>query len=93
MKNMFIGNISTKELSAKLDNPDFIVLDIRPSSAYNGWKLQDEVNGGHIRGAISFPLSWIKRLSHLELKSLLFSKGVTSKKILLYMVINTITVP
>lgn len=77
---MFIGNISTKELFAKLDNPDFIVLDIRSSAAYNGWKLQDEVRGGHIRGAISFPLSWIKELSNTELKSLLVSKGVTSKK-------------
>lgn len=77
---MLIGNISAKDLSAQLDNPDFIILDVRSSAAYNGWKLQDEARGGHIRGAVNFPLSWIKGSSNLKLKSLLLSKGVTSKK-------------
>lgn len=75
---MLIPKISTKELLAQLDNPEFVLLDIRQSAAYNGWKLKDEVRGGHIRGAVSFPFSWIKDLSSQELKSLLASKGVTS---------------
>jgi thiosulfate/3-mercaptopyruvate sulfurtransferase len=82
---MVIGKISTKEISARLGSPDFIFLDIRPSAAYNGWKLKDEMRGGHIRGAVSFPLSWTKSLSGPQLKSLLFSKGVTPKnKIIVY---------
>jgi len=76
---MQIRNISTKELSAKLNNPEFIPLDIRPSAAYNGWKLKSEVRGGHIRGAVSFPISWTKQLSGQELESLFASKGITSK--------------
>ena len=76
---MVIEHITTKELLAQLDNPEFIVLDIRPSAAYNGWKFKDEARGGHIRGAVSFPLSWIKELSSWELRSLLLSKGVTPK--------------
>src|SRR5574342_301686 len=76
---MHIDNISTKELSAQLDNPEFILLDIRPASAYNGWRIKGEARGGHIRGAVSFPSSWTKDLSDLQLKSLLASKGVTSK--------------
>lgn len=77
---MQIDKISTKVLSAQLDNAEFIILDIRPSAAYNGWKLQDEARAGHIRGAVCFPSSWIKALSAQELKTLLASKGVTSKK-------------
>ena len=76
---MLLRNISTKELSTQLNNPKFVLLDIRPSAAYNGWKLKDEARGGHIRGAVSFPISWIKQLSSQELESLLASKGITSK--------------
>ena len=76
---MQFRNISTEELLAQLDNPEFILVDIRPSAAYNGWKLKDEVRGGHIRGAVSFPISWIKQLSSQELEALSASKGITSK--------------
>lgn len=75
-----IGEITTQELSVQLDNPDSILLDIRPSAAYNGWQLQEEVRGGHIRGAVSFPCGWVKGLSTSDLKSLLSSKKVSSKK-------------
>lgn len=78
--NLPISNISTKELSLQLENPEFSLLDIRPSAAYNGWKLKDEARGGHIRGAVSFPFSWIKDMSGQELESLLASKGITSRK-------------
>ena len=77
---MRIRNISTQVLSAQLDNPEFILLDIRPSAAYNGWKLKDEVRGGHIRGAVSFPFSWINALSSSKLKALLLSKRVIPEK-------------
>ena len=76
---MQFRNISTEELLAQLDNPEFILVDIRPSAAYNGWKLKDETRGGHIRGAVSFPIRWIKKLSSQELESLIASKGITSK--------------
>ncbi|MEJ2511842.1 MAG: rhodanese-like domain-containing protein, partial [Anaerolineales bacterium] len=68
---MLIQTISTKELSGRLNNPQFTILDIRSSAAYHGWRLQDEVRGGHIPGAICFSQSWIKDLSPSELRSLL----------------------
>lgn len=79
---MQLQNISTEELSAQLDNPEFILVDIRPSAAYNGWKLKDEARGGHIRGAVSFPITWIKKLSRQELKALLASKGIASMNVI-----------
>jgi len=76
---MEFNDISTKKLSAQLDNPELILLDVRPSAAYNGWKLKNETRGGHIRGAVNFPLTWIKDLANQQLNSLLLSKGITSK--------------
>jgi len=76
---MQFRNISTKDFLAQLENPEFILVDIRSSGAYNGWRLKDEARGGHIRGAISFPSSWIEQLSSQELESLFASKGITSK--------------
>ena len=76
---MLLHNISTKELLTQLDNPEYTLLDIRPSAAYNGWKLKDEARGGHIRGAVSFPILWIKKLPSQELEALLASKRITSK--------------
>ncbi|MEJ2512758.1 MAG: sulfurtransferase [Anaerolineales bacterium] len=73
---MLIQTISTKELSGRLNNPQFTILDIRSSTAYHGWRLQDEARGGHIPGAICFSQSWIKDLSPSELRSLLESKDI-----------------
>ncbi len=55
-------------------------MDIRSCAAYNGWRLQNEVRSGHIRGAVSFPLSWIKDLSRPNLETILRSKGVVREK-------------
>ncbi|MGB7873749.1 MAG: rhodanese-like domain-containing protein [Anaerolineales bacterium] len=76
----FTDTIPAEKLSANLNNPEFVLVDIRPSAAYNGWRLRDEARGGHIRGAVSFPVSWVKDLSTPELKTLLQSKGVLSEK-------------
>ncbi|QEK12918.1 thiosulfate sulfurtransferase [Crassaminicella thermophila] len=72
--------ISTKELSEKLGSPEFVVVDVRSEAQYNGWKLEGEVRGGHIRGAVDFPLSWTNDLKKEDLKDLLESKGITADK-------------
>ena len=73
---MSSANISTKQLSEQLENPETIVLDIRPSAAYNGWKLQGEARGGHIPGAVNIPLAWAEDLSIPGLAALFLSKGI-----------------
>jgi len=81
---MSIQTISTKQLSAELNNPNFTLLDIRPSAAYHGWKLQDEARGGHIPGAVCFSHAWTKGLSPSELRSLLESKEVKPTNAVVY---------
>lgn len=77
--------ISTSQVLAHIGNPDIAIVDIRPCQAFNGWKLQDEARGGHIPGAISFPLAWISHFSSSQLEALLSAKGITShRKIIIY---------
>ena len=72
--------LSTAELIEKLNDPGIILVDVRPMAAYNGWQLKGEIRGGHIPGAVAFPLQWTSSLKLDELENLLESKGVTPDK-------------
>lgn len=50
--------LTTIELLDMHMNENTVILDPRPSAAYNGWPLSGEQRGGHIPGAISFPADW-----------------------------------
>ncbi len=75
-----IRTISTAELAQRLDDPRVVIVDVRPIAAYNGWRLQGEVRGGHIHGAVTCPQSWTELLGPDELQTLLASKGVVPEK-------------
>ncbi len=34
------------------------VIDVRSVAAFNGWKMNEQQRGGHLPGAVSFPLKW-----------------------------------
>jgi thiosulfate/3-mercaptopyruvate sulfurtransferase len=69
-------SVSTKELSARLGELDLVVVDLRGTAAYNGWRLEGEARGGHIRGAVSLPSSWMRDISRPDLQALLTQKGI-----------------
>jgi molybdopterin synthase sulfurtransferase len=58
--------ISTGELIEALGDPANMIVDVRPSDAYNGWQLKSEPRGGHIRGARSLPCKWTKYIDWIE---------------------------
>jgi thiosulfate/3-mercaptopyruvate sulfurtransferase len=62
-----IREISTQELSKKIDDSKVKIIDIRPVEAYNGWKLKNEQRGGHIRGAKSLPFKWLNYIDWMEI--------------------------
>jgi 3-mercaptopyruvate sulfurtransferase SseA len=68
--------ISTGELRGRLDDPDLTIVDLRPLSAYNGWRLEGEARGGHIAGAVALPSKWLQSLDQDELERLLDVKGI-----------------
>ncbi|MCF8373149.1 MAG: hypothetical protein K9H64_16135 [Bacteroidales bacterium] len=65
--------ISTDSLRTFLEAGQGIVIDVRPVDAYNGWKMQGEARGGHIKGAKSLPLKWTKYIDWIEIVR---SKGI-----------------
>jgi thiosulfate/3-mercaptopyruvate sulfurtransferase len=80
MEETINTSISTKKLSEQLGNPELVVVDVRNTAAYNGWKLAGEARGGHIPGAVDFPVSWTENIQDADLKTLLKSKGISSNK-------------
>jgi 3-mercaptopyruvate sulfurtransferase SseA len=80
MEETIHTSISTKKLSEQLGNPELVVVDVRNTAAYNGWKLTGEARGGHIPGAVDFPVSWTENIQDADLRTLLKSKGISSNK-------------
>ncbi len=58
--------ISTNDLKELLDIEGVKIIDVRPVDAYNGWKLEDEARGGHIKGAKSLPVKWADYMDWIE---------------------------
>ena len=54
-------SIDTAELRDRLDDPSLTIVDVRPLAAYNGWRLGGEARGGHIPGAVAFPVAWLRQ--------------------------------
>jgi thiosulfate/3-mercaptopyruvate sulfurtransferase len=70
------NTITTKELENILKTGQSTIIDIRPVDAYNGWRMNAEKRGGHIKGARSLPLKWIKYIDWIEIVR---AKGILPK--------------
>ncbi len=66
MGNAIGKEISTLELESLLDDSHTSIIDIRPADAYNGWTLNNEMRGGHIKGARSLPHKWSRYMDWIE---------------------------
>jgi molybdopterin synthase sulfurtransferase len=65
-------------LRDRLEHESPIVLDVRPLRAYNGWRQGGDARGGHIPGAIAFPVEWLASVDQREVERILDEKGVTA---------------
>jgi 3-mercaptopyruvate sulfurtransferase SseA len=59
--------ITTTQVSSLSDNQDVKIIDTRPVEAYNGWRLENEMRGGHIKNARSLPLKWFNYIDWLDI--------------------------
>ncbi len=74
--------ISTTELQEILQNKNAIIIDIRQVDSYNGWRMKNELRGGHIQGAKSLPAKWTKYMDWIEIVR---SKGIfPENKLVIY---------
>ncbi len=70
--------ISSLELHPRLGDPALTIVDVRPLTAFNGWRWGDASRGGHIPGAVAFPLAWFDSVDGPEIDRLLLAKQVVS---------------
>jgi len=61
--------ITTNDLVKLLDEENIKIIDVRPIEAYNGWKLEGEARGGHIKRAKSLPSKWTNYMDWIEIVS------------------------
>jgi thiosulfate/3-mercaptopyruvate sulfurtransferase len=61
------NEISTEKLKMLVENKQAKLIDVRSADAYNGWQLQGEKRGGHIKGAKSLPGKWINYMDWIEM--------------------------
>ncbi len=59
--------VTTPQLRELLKNDACIIIDTRPTEAYNGWQLRNEPRGGHIRGARTLPVKWATYIDWIEI--------------------------
>jgi thiosulfate/3-mercaptopyruvate sulfurtransferase len=71
------SRIPVAALRVRLGEPGLVVVDVRPIAAFNGWRLRGEARGGHIAGAVAFPIAWLDSIESAEVDRLLTDKGIT----------------
>ena len=69
--------IDATGLQAILAGPELTIVDVRPLSAYNGWRVGHETRGGHIPGAVALPAAWLVSVDRAEIVRLLSGKRIT----------------
>jgi len=75
-------SITTFQLKNLISKPGISIIDVREADAYNGWKLNGEIRGGHIKGARSLPLKWTNYMDWIEIVRA--KKIVPEHKIIIY---------
>ncbi len=77
-----IREVSTSEVKEFLNNEEYVIVDVRPTHAYNGWQLRNEQRSGHIKGARTLPVKWAEYLDWIEIVR--HKNILPSQKIVLY---------
>src|SRR6185369_5269128 len=72
--------IQPADLQVRLGDPRLTIVDVRPLSAYNGWRVGDDARGGHIPGAVSFPAAWLTSVDRPEIERLLAGKAIQPER-------------
>jgi len=51
--------LSTADVVKIAADDDWVLVDTRPTDAFNGWALDGITRGGHLPGAVDFPAGWL----------------------------------
>lgn len=76
------SEITTEALKNLISTPEVSIIDVRKVDAYNGWKLNGEKRGGHIKGAKSLPIKWANYMDWIEIVR--YKNIIPENKIIIY---------
>ncbi len=79
-----VKEIGIDELVKNLDNPEFVVVDGRQDSLYNGFKDGDAQRGGHIKGAVQFRCDWLPQIADDKFETFAKNKGISKEKTVVF---------
>ena len=79
-----VKEIGIDELVKNLDNPEFVVVDGRQDSLYNGFKDGDAQRGGHIKGAVQFRCDWLPQIADDKFETFAKNKGINKEKTVVF---------
>ena len=79
-----VKEIGIDELVKNLDNPEFVVVDGRQDSLYNGFKDGDAQRGGHIKGAVQFRCDWLPQITEDKFETFAKNKGISKEKTVVF---------
>ncbi|MGP1490582.1 MAG: rhodanese-like domain-containing protein [Treponema sp.] len=84
-----VGSIAIGDLVKNLENPQYIIIDVRNDSLYNGFKEAEAQRGGHIKGAVQFSKPWLDYIDDTFFESFAAGKGILKDKTLVIYGTNT----
>lgn len=75
-----VKSITTADLVKNIDNKDYVIVDTRDDSYFNGYKDGDATRGGHIKNAVQFTSTWLDKISSSKFETFAEGKGITKDK-------------
>ena len=80
-----IKSISLEDFTKNLSNSGYQFIDTRDDEAYNGFKVDDVKNGGHLKNSIQYSASFIGKVNKDKEAKFVSDKGLDkNKKIVVY---------
>lgn len=80
-----IPRLAAGQLAARLDDPALRIIDSREDSLFNGFCDRGAPRGGHLPGAVQFPVEWLPRIAPERFEAFAAGKGIVrSRQLLCY---------
>lgn len=76
--------ISLEELLQQQNNPQYVIVDTRGDSHYNGFKSPQAARGGHLPNAIQFSADWLEAIDPSYFEQFAADKGLSKDKTLIF---------
>ena len=78
--NKEIKTISLEDFRKNINNNEYQYIDTRNDEAYNGFKVDDIKNGGHLKNSIQYSASFIGKVNKDKEDKFISNKGLDKKK-------------